>query len=163
VAKRLHALARRYPGLHVSDSAALVTATDANNALNHWLGPIFVAMIFAFTSIAVLNTLIMIALRRRRELALLRLVGATTRQVRSMARWEAILIIAIGLGTGLAITATALLPLSHALTGGYRPYAPAGWLAAILGVSALEALVGLSVPTRRALRTRPVEAIGTRE
>ena len=89
--------------------------------------------------------------------------GATTRQVRSMARWEAILIITIGLGIGLAIAATALLPLSHALTGGFRPYAPAGWLAAILGVSALLALVALSVPTRRALRTRPVEAIGIRE
>jgi FtsX-like permease family len=62
----------------------------------------------------------MIALRRRRELALLRLTGATTRQVQSMARWEAILIITIGLGIGLAITATALLPLSHALTGRFR-------------------------------------------
>jgi putative ABC transport system permease protein len=111
----------------VSDSASLITANEASNELNHWLGPFFVAMIFAFTSIAVLNTLIMIALRRRRELALLRLVGATTRQVRSMARWEAILIIAIGLGIGLAIAATALLPLSHAFTGGFRPYAqPAG-------------------------------------
>ena len=163
VATRLQALAQRYPGLHVSDSASLITASDASNELNHWLGPFFVAMIFAFTSIAVLNTLIMIALRRRRELALLRLVGATTRQVRSMARWEAILIIAIGLGIGLAIAATALLPLSHAFTGGFRPYTPAGWLAAILGVSALLALVALSVPTRQALRTRPVEAIGTRE
>jgi len=163
VTGRLQALAQRYPGLHVSDRASLVSATDADNELNHWLGPFFVAMIFAFTSIAVLNTLIMIALRRRRELALLRLVGATTRQVRSMARWEAILIITIGLGTGLAIAATALLPLSHALTGGLRPYAPAGWLAAILGFSALLALVALSVPTRRALRARPIEAIGTRE
>ena len=162
-ATRLQALAQRYPGLQVSDSASLVTATDADRELNHWLGPFFVAMIFAFTSIAVVNTLIMIALRRRRELALLRLTGATTRQVRSMARWEAILIITIGLGIGLAIAATALLPLSHALTGGFRPYAPAGWLAAILGVSALLALVALSVPTRRALRTRPVEAIGIRE
>jgi putative ABC transport system permease protein len=162
-AARLQALARRYPGLHVSDSASLITANDASNELNHWLGPFFVAMIFAFTSIAVLNTLIMIAVRRRRELALLRLVGATPRQVRSMARWEAILIIAMGLGIGLAIAATALLPLSHALTGGLRPYAPAGWLAAILGVSALLALVALSVPTRQALRTPPVEAIGTRE
>jgi putative ABC transport system permease protein len=147
----------------VSDSASLVTATDADRELNRWLGPFFVAMIFAFTSIAVFNTLMMIALRRRRELALLRLVGATPRQVRSMARWEAILIITIGLGIGLAIAATALLPLSHALTGGFRPYAPAGWFAAILGVSALLALVALSVPTRRALRTRPVEAIGIRE
>jgi putative ABC transport system permease protein len=163
VATRLQALAQRYPGLHVSDSASLITANDANNELNHWLGPFFVAMIFAFTSIAVLNTLVMIALRRRRELALLRLTGATTGQVRSMARWEAILIIAIGLGIGLAIAATALLPLSHAFTGGLRPYAPVGWFAAILGVSALLALVALSVPTRQALRTRPVEAIGTRE
>ncbi len=163
VAKRLLGLAQRYPGLHVSDSASLVTANAANDELNNWLGPFFVAMIFAFTSIAVINTLVMIALRRRRELALLRLTGATKRQVRSMARWEAVLIIAIGLGTGLAIAATALLPLSHALTGGYRPYVPAGWLAAILGVSALLALVALSVPTRRALRTRPVEAIGIRE
>lgn len=163
MATRLQALAQRYPGLHVGDSASLITANDANNELDHWLGLFFVAMTFAFTSIAVLNTLIMIALRRRRELALLRLVGATPGQVRSMARWEASLIIAIGLGIGLAIAATALLPLSHAFTGGFRPYAPAGWFAAILGVSALLALVALSVPTRQALRTRPVEAIGTRE
>jgi putative ABC transport system permease protein len=163
VAGRLQALAQRYPGLHVSDSAQLATATSTSNELNHWLGPFFVTMIFAFTSIAVLNTLIMIALQRRRELALLRLTGATARQVRSMARWEAILIITIGLGTGLAIAATALLPLSHALTGTLRPYTPAGWLAAILGVSALLALVALALPTRHALRTRPVEAIGIRE
>jgi putative ABC transport system permease protein len=163
VAGRLRALAQRYPGLRVSDSASLVTANAASDELDHWFGPFFVAMIFAFTSIAVANTLIMIALRRRRELALLRLTGATARQVRSMARWEAVLIITIGLGTGLAITATALVPLSHALTGGFRPYAPAGWLAAILGASALVALVALLVPTRRALRARPVEAIGIRE
>jgi len=163
VAARLQALAGRYPGLRVSDSASLITANDANNELNHWLGPFFVGMLFAFTSIAVLNTLIMIALRRRRELALLRLTGATTRQVRSMARWEAILIIAVGLGTGLAIAATALLPLSHAVTGGLRPYTPAGWLGAILGISALLAVVALAVPTWQALRARPVEAIGIRE
>jgi len=163
VSGRLRALARRYPGLRVSDRASLVTASDADRELNRWLGPVFVAMIFAFTSIAVLNTLAMIALRRGRELGLLRLVGATHRQVRSMARCEAALIIAIGLGLGLAITAVALLPLSHALTGSLRPYIPAGPLAAIVGGSALLALVALALPTRRALRRRPVEAIGVGE
>jgi putative ABC transport system permease protein len=163
VSARLRALARRYPGLRVSDRASLATASDADRELNRWLGPVFVAMIFAFTSIAVLNTLAMIALRRGRELGLLRLVGATDRQVRSMARWEAALIIAIGLGLGLAITAVALLPLSHALTGSLRPYVPAAPLAAILGGSALLALVALALPTRRALRSRPVEAIGVCE
>jgi putative ABC transport system permease protein len=163
VAGRLRALGRRYPGLQVSDRASLATATDADRELNRWLGPIFVAMIFGFTSIAVLNTLAMIALRRGRELGLLRLSGATNRQVRSMARWEAALIIAIGLVLGLAITAVALLPLSHALTGNLRPTVPLGPLAAILGGSALVALIALALPTRRALRTRPVEAIGVGE
>jgi putative ABC transport system permease protein len=163
VSARLRALAQRYPGLRVSDRASLASATDADRELNRWLGPVFVAMIFGFTSIAVLNTLAMIALRRGRELGLLRLVGATNRQVRSMARWEAALIITIGLGLGLAITAVALLPLSNALTGSLRPYVPAAPLAAILGGSALLALVALALPTRRALRSRPVEAIGVGE
>ena len=104
---------------------SLATATDAEREMNRWFGPQFVAEIFAFTSIAVITTLIMIALRRRRELGLLRLVGATPRQVRSMARWEAALIITIGLGIGLAIAATALLPLSHALNGGLPTCPPA--------------------------------------
>jgi ABC-type lipoprotein release transport system permease subunit len=40
---------------------------------------------------------------------------------------------------------------------------PLGQLAAILGGSALLALLGLALPTRQALRTRPVEAIGVGE
>ena len=68
----------------------------------------------------------------------------------------------IGLGIGLAIAAAALLPLSQALNGGL-PYIPARPFAAILGISALLALLAVALPTRRALRTRPVEAIGARE
>jgi putative ABC transport system permease protein len=163
VERRMRALAPRYPGLRVTDRASLDTVTDADRELNRWLGPLFVAIIFAFTSIAVVNTLTMIALRRGRELGLLRLVGGTPRQVRSMARWEAVLIVTIGLGLGLAIAATALLPLSHVLTGSIRPYVPPAQLAAILGASALLALVALALPTRRALRSRPVEAIAVGE
>jgi len=163
VARRLRALGDHYPGLQVADRASLAGATDVDREANRWLGPLFVAIIFAFTSIAVVNTLTMIALQRGRELGLLRLVGGTRSQVRSMARWEAVLIVTIGLGVGLAIAATALLPLSHALTGNLRPHVPADQLAAILGASALLALVALALPTRRALRSRPVEAIGLAE
>src|SRR4051794_12200084 len=156
VGRRLQALAPRYPGLHVSDRASLTTSTDSERETNRWLGPLIVAIIFGFSSIAVINTLTMIALRRGRELALLRLVGSTRRQVGSMARWEAALIVTIGLGLGLAIAAAALLPLSHALTGDLHPYVPPGQLGAILGVSALLAFLALALPTRRALRSRPV-------
>jgi len=163
VARRVRALAPRYPGVRVSDRASLATVADADREVDRWLGPLFVGIIFAFTSIAVVNTLAMIALQRRRELALLRLAGGTPGQVRSMARWEAALVIAMGLGLGLAIAATALLPLSHALTGTLRPHVPLDQLAAILGTSALLALLALALPTRRALRSRPVEAIGMRD
>jgi putative ABC transport system permease protein len=163
VAPRLRALAARYPGLRVSDRASLATATDAGLEANRWLGPLFVVIIFAFTSIAVVNTLTMIGLQRVRELGLLRLVGGTPGQVRSMARWEAGLIVVIGLGVGLAIAAAALLPLSDALTGSVLPYVPLDQLAAILGVSALLALLALALPTRRGLRSRPIEAIGVGE
>jgi putative ABC transport system permease protein len=162
-ARRLSVLGRRYPGLQVNDRASLTNASDEEREANRWLGPLFVGIIFAFTSIAVVNTLAMIALQRGRELALLRLVGGTSRQVRSMARWEAALIITIGLGVGLAIAATALLPLSNALTGSLQPYVPPARLAAILGGSAVLALLALALPTRRALRSRPVEAIGVGE
>jgi putative ABC transport system permease protein len=63
----------------------------------------------------------------------------------------------------VAIAATALLPLSHALTGGYRPYVPGRQLLAILGASAVLALLALALPTRRALRARPIEAVGVAE
>ncbi len=82
---------------------------------------------------------------------------------RESGRWEAGLIVTIGLGLGLAIAATALLPLSHALSGNLHPYVPAVPLAAILGTSALLALLALALPSRQALRSRPVEAIGIGE
>jgi putative ABC transport system permease protein len=163
VADRLQALNSVYPGMRVSERASLTTATDPSRELNRWLGPLFVTMIFSFTGVAVLNTLTMIGLRRRRELALLRLIGATPRQVRSMARWEAALIIMIGLGLGLAITATALLPLSHALYGSLHPVVQRVPLVTILATTALLALIGLALPTRKALRSRPVEAIAVGE
>jgi putative ABC transport system permease protein len=53
-------------------------------------------------------------------------------------------------------SAVALTPTT---AGSLHPYVPA----AILGVSALLALLALALPTRRALRSRPVEAIGAGE
>jgi ABC-type antimicrobial peptide transport system permease subunit len=78
-----------------------------------------------------------------------------------MARWESALIVAIGLGVGLAIAAMALLPLSHALTGNLKPHIPADQLGAILGISVVLAVLALSIPTRRALRTPAIKAVGS--
>lgn len=160
MAAGLRALSVRYPGLAVARPSSVAPAFDPDRAMGRWLGTRFVAMIFAFTSIAVINTLMMVALRRRRELARLRLVGAGPRQIRAVTRWEAGLIVAIGLGFGLVIAAAALLPLSPALDGGFHPSVPGRSLAAILGISAGLAFVGLTIPIRRAAPAPPVAAAG---
>jgi putative ABC transport system permease protein len=67
--------------------------------------PRVVAEIFAFTSIVVVSSLVMIAFRRQWERALLRLVGATPGQIRAMVRGEAALIVTVGVGAGLALRA----------------------------------------------------------
>ena len=127
----------------MSDRASWATASHADREANRWLGPLFVLIIFAFTSIAVVNTLTDDRAAARARAGLLRLVGGTRRQVKSMARWEAALIVTIGLGVGLAIAATALLPLRPALTGSLQPDACSlDQLGAILGVSALLAPAG---------------------
>ena len=63
----------------------------------------------------------------------------------------------------IPIAATALLPLSHALTGGLQPHVPVEQLGAILGVSTVLAWLALTVPTRRALRTPAISAVGSAE
>jgi putative ABC transport system permease protein len=104
----------------------------------------------------------MIALARTRELALLRLIGATRRQVRSMARWDAGLAIAFGVGLGTVIAYGSLMLFAHAI-GADAPYVPIRQLALILGGSVALGFVGSQIPTRIALRARPVDAIGLRD
>jgi hypothetical protein len=103
-------------GWRVSASSRLVSWRAA-------LALLLPGIIVAYPAGAVVNT-VLIAADRAREFAVLRLVGATRRQVLAMMRWETLIVVAAG--------------------------APLGWLA-------------MAVPTRMALRPRPVEAVGTRK
>ena len=105
----------------------------------------------------------MIALSRGRELALLRLVGATPRQVARMARWEAGLVVIVGIGLGAAIAAATLVPFSRALTGSPIPDVDPRLLAGVLGGTAVLGLIASLLPRRLALRTWPFDAIGLRD
>ena len=73
-----------------------------------------------------------------------------------MARWKAALIITIGLEVAW------LSPAWHCSTQPWaerRPHVPVRPLAASIVTSVLLTLVALSLPTRHALRIRPIEAI----
>ncbi|HEX4719163.1 MAG TPA: FtsX-like permease family protein [Thermoleophilaceae bacterium] len=56
-----------------------------------------------------MNTLMMIAIHRTRELALLRLVGGTRQQVIAIARWEGGLAVTLGIVLGSAIALVGVL------------------------------------------------------
>jgi putative ABC transport system permease protein len=152
-----------YPGLHAAGTAELKSDEARRRRMLVWLNRVLAGLIFAFTAIAAVNTLAMISLSRGRELALLRLVGATPRQVARMARWEAGLVVLVGIGLGAAVAATALVPFSRALTGSSLPDVDPALAAGLLGATALLGLVASLLPTRVALRAAPADAIGLKE
>jgi putative ABC transport system permease protein len=105
----------------------------------------------------------MAALARRRELALLQLVGVTRRQLRRMVNAEQAGLLGAAVLIGAAIAALTLGAIVRALTGSPIPYIPPlGWVAVLGGITAL-ALVSTIWPVRRMLRTPPIENIGTKE
>jgi putative ABC transport system permease protein len=163
VTARLRSLAARYPGLQVGDRHDLALRVDREREANDWLMRILSAILFVFTAIAVVNTLLMIGLHRTRELALLRLIGATTRQIRAMARWEGAAIVTLGVGVGAAIALVTLMPTASQLSGSSIPYAPAPLLALILGSATAVGFLGSVVASRLAMRARPVDAIGVQD
>jgi putative ABC transport system permease protein len=163
VAAQLRSLSGRYPGLTVGDRRDVAVRAEAERETVAWLFRLLVLVVFVFTAIAVVNTLMMIGLHRTRELSMLRLVGATSRQVRAMARRESGMVVALGLALGGTIALLALMPTSTVLSGSAIPYAPAGLVLLVLGSAAAVGLAGSEIATRLALRARPVDAIGLRD
>ncbi len=60
------------------------------------------------------NTISLSTLERRHEIGLLRAVGQTRRQVRSMVRWEAVMVSSIGTLAGVAVAGAATGVLASA-------------------------------------------------
>ena len=163
MASRLERLAARYPDLTVGDRHDHAARVDASRESNNWLFRILSVIIFAFTAIAVVNTLVMIALHRTRELALLQLVGGTRSQVLAMARWEGGMVVGLGIAIGGAIALTTLVPTASVISGSPVPYAPLGVVALVIGASAAVGLLATQFSARLALRPRPVDGIGLQD
>ncbi|WP_369382672.1 ABC transporter permease [Streptomyces sp. cg36] len=128
---------------------------------------VFAAVSLFIGSFLIINTFTMLVTRRTREIALLRAIGATRRQVTRSVLAEAALIglVASALGFVLGLAVASALP--H-LLGTDRSPLPSGPL--VIGarpvVAALGVGVGVTVlaawlPSRRAAKVAPVEAMRT--
>jgi putative ABC transport system permease protein len=130
----------------------------------------FVYFIFGLLGLAVIiailgvvNTLGLSVIERTREVGLLRAVGVSRRQLRTMIRLEAVVVAVLGgvLGTAMGVIFGATVV--HALKdqGLTELSIPWTWLAGFLLLAALAGVLAAVVPARRAARLDVLKAIGT--
>ena len=143
----------------VHDRAGMTAAGQAERDAQHWPNLIALVVLLAYLAIAVVNTLVMATASRTREFALLRLIGSARRQVVHMMRIESLIVIAVAAVVGTLAAIPPLIGFSIGLTESWRPAIPPTVYLGILGITGTLGLLAIGVPTRFALRTRPVDAI----
>ncbi|MBI2239125.1 MAG: FtsX-like permease family protein, partial [Actinobacteria bacterium] len=109
----------------------------------------------------IVNTLGLSIFERTRELGLLRAVGMTRRQVRSMVRWESVIIAVLGAVLGAVIGVLFGWAMQRALVdqGVTELSIPAGQLGLYVALSALAGVLAAVLPARRAAGLNVLEAI----
>ncbi|PJM94386.1 ABC transporter permease [Streptomyces sp. CB01373] len=154
---------RDFPGVRVVSPQTADHLQAKQQQANAEVNYLAMGLVLAFTAIAVVNTLTMSVSERVREFALLRLAGATRRQVLRMLRIEAlsVLLLATVLGSGIALAV--LTAFSVGMTGRAAPAVAPLLYVAVVAVAGLLALVATALPGRAALRVRAVTVATAKE
>lgn len=137
-------------------------AGEIDALLNVVYALLALAIIIALMGIA--NVLSLSTHERRRELGLLRAVGQTRRQLRTMVRWESVIVALFGTvgGVGLGIFLGWGLFQALASQEGFGTFAaPAGQLAVVLVAGAAAGILAGLRPARRAARLPVLDAIAS--
>ena len=113
--------------------------------------------------LGIVNTLALSVIERVREIGLLRAVGLSRRQLRTMLRLESVAIALLGAVLGIVLGLAFALALQRSLVDdGIDVLAiPGGQLALFVGVAALVGVLAAVWPGRRAARLDVLRAIGT--
>ncbi|HEU4948595.1 MAG TPA: FtsX-like permease family protein, partial [Kribbella sp.] len=162
VGETLRSAMAGYPTVVVADREAVVAAWSGqgdDSAINL----LFNAILLGYIAIAVVNTLVMATAARAREFAMLRLIGARRRQVSSMMRREAQILVVAAVLVGTLAAVPSLIGISIAVSGSPVPSISPLAYAAIVSVAALIAWPAIMIAARVAMRTEPLEAINARE
>jgi ABC-type antimicrobial peptide transport system permease subunit len=120
--------------------------------------PLLLAGLIALLGIGVLVHLLVTSVRSsRRELAVLKSLGSTRGQLRSMVLWEAVMLVGaalvVGVVLGVAAGRGAWAHFAGTLDLVPDTHLPVGDLAALAGVGLVSALIIASFPARAATRT----------
>ncbi|MEV4702021.1 FtsX-like permease family protein [Actinoplanes sp. NPDC049316] len=154
-------------GAEVQTRAEWIRSEYPSNSRQTRVGYLVVLGIaLIYTGIALGNTMVMATSDRVRDLAVLRLAGATKRQILVLVGVEALTVVVVGAVLGTIVTAFNVLGIwgsLAALSVWSSVVLPWTTLAQTLGACAVVAVVASVLPAVGALRTRPVELAGARE
>lgn len=148
---------RDYPGVAVLSAAEADGARAERQAAGAEINLLAMGLVLAFTAIAVANTLAMSTGERLREFAMLRLAGATRRQVRGMLRVEAVAVLLMGVVLGSGISLAVLTAFSVGMTGSAGAVVLPLVYGVVVGGAGLVALCATGFAGRVAMRPRPVD------
>jgi putative ABC transport system permease protein len=159
----LDEVAERFPTVTVQDQTELKESISSqiSQVLNLIYGLLALSVFIAI--IGVVNTLALSVIERTREIGMLRAVGTTRKQVRSMIRWESIVISVFGaitgvlLGLGLGMAAQRLFVEDGITQLGI----PVGVITTVLLGTAVVGVLAAMWPARRAARLDVLDAIRT--
>ncbi|MEW2401681.1 FtsX-like permease family protein [Streptomyces sp. NPDC046862] len=155
----LTALAAARPGLALEDTGPGSGTGGTGTPPEVWINLAVIVVLLGYLLLSIANRLVAATAQRRAEIAALRLVGTTPRQIRVMMRREAAVIAAAALTTGLLLSAVPLALLGQGFLGRPWPEGPAWLLPAIAATVVVTAFLTIDLPTRQALRTPPAEAL----
>ena len=163
VSKSLNHIVRDLPTVTVKDPQAFVDQQKSQiNALLYLIyGLLALSVVIAI--LGVVNTLALSVIERTREVGLLRAIGVSRRQLRTMIRLESIVIAVFGALLGIALGVALGISLMTALKdqGLTELVIPWGLLLLLVVAAALIGIFAAVFPARRAARLDVLRAITT--
>ena len=163
VRDQIEAVVKDLPTVTVKDPEGF--AAEQKEQVNQFLyliyGLLGLSVIIAI--LGVVNTLSLSVIERTREVGLLRAVGVTRRQLRTMIRLESVVVAVLGgvLGTVLGVLFGAAMVSALEEDGLTELAIPWPLLGTFLFLAAIAGVLAASFPARRAARLDVLRAIGT--
>jgi putative ABC transport system permease protein len=147
--RTIASLSASYPGLQVTSRSVANAQYEQSASQDSYINNLLLAVVGLLVSVALVNMLVVVTLQRRKELAVLRRIGATTRQLVAAATWQAGGLTLIGAFLGIVAQISTVATVSEALTGSPVPDVPWPSMAAILGLVTLLTGLAIIAPTTR--------------
>jgi putative ABC transport system permease protein len=151
-------LARLGAGVRVSSRAVANAQSAQAAAQNSFANNLILGILAALSAVALVNTLAVTTVERRRVLRLLGRVGATRGQVAAMFGWQVVFVACTGLVAGAGAGAVTLLAVTRAVTGSWTPFIPLVPALALVAVVAAITAGAVMIPFGVMSRREPVLA-----